>query len=81
MKKKYELDNREVEVETIEGDASEHEGYCTSAYWIDTNIELDDDELQRLNDVYAAEFAEERYIDVASNAYDRYKDRMKYGDD
>lgn len=80
-KKGYRLDDREVEVDRIEGDASEHEGYCTSAYWIDTGIELDDDELQRLSDVYASEFAEENYVNAASDAYDRYKDSYKYGDD
>lgn len=75
------LDNREVEVDELEGDASEHEGYCTSAHWVDSGMDLDEDELQRLSDAYAAEFAEERYINAASDAYDRFKDSYKYGDE
>lgn len=77
---RYDLNNREVEI----GDKHFEPGEGVSiihAVYVDNGQDLSDQDLYDLENKYQSELYENAYADAASNAYDRYKDRMKYGDE
>jgi hypothetical protein len=76
---KFELNGREVEI--VETQFERGEGvYVTGATYVDTGADLTDDECDKLASDYQETLYEDACIDQCADAYDRYKDHMKYGD-
>lgn len=75
----YDFKGRKVEVTDLEWEHGEG-AYALGAYFEDSGAELTDKELDEFNDYCAAELYQDAYENAASDAYDRYKDAMKYGE-
>ncbi len=69
---KYMLHGREVEIIETEFELGEG-AYVIDAVFADNNAELSDADLDKLNEVYASEIYEDKYIDMCADAYDRAK--------
>ena len=63
----YKLNDREVEIDGIEGEVSEG-AYAMSATYVDTGAELTDAELDSFNDIYAAELYDDYYQNLVCAA-------------
>lgn len=70
---KYELNDKEVEVNETEFEFNEY-ACAINATFVDTGIELNDEQLDAFNTKYAAELYEDCYTNAASDAYDLWKD-------
>lgn len=69
---KYKLDGREVEIEDtdFDGDAV----YILAAYYLDTDEDLTDEELNQLSDKYQNSLFEDVVSARADHYYEMYKD-------
>jgi len=56
----YLLNNREVEIEEVDGEIGEG-AYVVSASYVDTGVPCDDDECEKLNDIYQEELYDRLY--------------------
>lgn len=66
---KYELNGREVEIEDINFEPGEG-GYVQAATFVDTDVELTDDEIEQLQDKYADALYEEGLMNAVGEAED-----------
>lgn len=71
---KHFLNERQVEI--VESDWDTGEGaWVTSAYYIDTDVDLTDDELDLLTDLYQDEIYQDKYETAVDAAHDYFEER------
>lgn len=70
----YKLNGREVEITDKEIEVGEGV-WIVDAYFTDTDVDLTDEELRELEDVYQVELYEDAYADMACRAHDSMEDR------
>jgi len=63
----YLLNNREVEIEEVDGEIGEG-AYVVAASYVDTGIPCDDDECEKLSDIYQEELYDRLYRQAVMRA-------------
>lgn len=76
---RYILDDREVEIDNVQFERGGG-AWAGSAMFTDTEKELNEDELERLNVKYCGELYQEGLENLTEKAYDHYEARYKYGE-
>lgn len=75
------LNDRSVDITDFKFELGEGFSVISANYLDEAGEDLSDRECQDLEQKYQSELYQEAYENMASEAYDRAKDRRKYGED